>query len=232
MRHLLIVGPPRSGTTLLASMVGRHDEVSMLIEDEGWAITKLVSKAVAANKLCIPNQIELQRRATLVETVLRKLGLRPPGPTSRRCIEDYLGLEGIRILAILRDGNAVISSIMRRGNQSLATASHRWTRAVDIVHALKQRLPDAVMVVSYERLVAKPEQSMREIARFLGLPFEPAMLEGYKYNPIYPGETGIDAERAQRHTRERIDYDLPSRYPEAVRRYRELVAAGGADAGE
>ncbi|MGH7845548.1 MAG: sulfotransferase, partial [Candidatus Binatia bacterium] len=34
-RHVLVLGAPRSGTTLLASMIARHRDVSMLDEYRG-----------------------------------------------------------------------------------------------------------------------------------------------------------------------------------------------------
>lgn len=204
-------------------MVGRHDDVAMAIEDEGFAITKLVSKEIAANKLCIPNHIELRRGAGLAKTVARRFGFRPEGPTSRRSIDDYLALGDVRILAILRDGNAVISSIMKRGGQTFDTAAYRWRRAVEIVQALREQVPDRLQIVSYEALVTDPEQVMRDVCSFLRIPFQEKVLEGYRFNPIYPGESGIDAARARRHEQERTDFALERRFPEALRTYRQLV---------
>lgn len=223
-RPLLILGAPRSGTTLLASMIGMHPEVAMLIEDLGWSITNLTGKTVVGNKLCIPNHIEMSRRAGLWERALRRLGARVPGPSSLHSIEDYLELEGLRVLAILRDGNAVISSIMKRGGLGFDEACRRWRRAVDIVHELRELHPERVAVVTYEDLVAKPEAVMRRVAAFLGLEYEPSMLEGFRSNPIYPDETSIDASRAKRHEAEGIDFVLGERFPESWERYQRLVA--------
>lgn len=195
----------------------------MAIEDEGWTITKFVSKEIAANKLCIPNQIELSERASLLKSAMRKFGLRPGGPTSRRNIEDYLALGDMRVLAILRDGNAVISSIMKRGGQTFETAAQRWSRAVEIIDSLRERVPERLHVVSYEALVTDPEATMREVCAFLAIPFQSKTLEGYKFNPIYPGEERIDAARARRHEREEMDFGLENRLPVALRTYRKLV---------
>lgn len=223
-RYLLILGPPRSGTTLLASMVGSHPDVGMLIEDQDFAIRKLVGRAVAANKLCIPNQIELHQRATLLQTGLRKLGFALPSvPTSRRAIADYLALKGVRILGITRNGNAVISSIMRRGGQTFDTAAHRWCRAVEILTELKERHAEITRCLRYEHLVTQPERTMREVCEFIDLPFAEVMLEGYRQNPIYPDEISIDPDRAERHLRENVDFELETRFPEAVRRHNALV---------
>jgi len=63
--HLLIIGAPRSGTTLLAAMIGAHSKVAMLIEDRFFSIKKLTGKEVLANKLCIPHQLEIDRKSVV-----------------------------------------------------------------------------------------------------------------------------------------------------------------------
>jgi len=60
--NLLVVGAPRSGTTLLAAMIGRHSEVAMLSEHLGFAVKDVISKPIAGNKLCIPNHIEIHEK--------------------------------------------------------------------------------------------------------------------------------------------------------------------------
>ena len=194
----------------------------MLIEDQGFAIRNLASREVAANKLCVPNQIELGRRATLPEVALRKLGFRFERPLSRRKIEDYLALENCRVLGIVRDGNAVISSIMKRGRQSFRIASGRWCRAIEILLELKRRFPERTLVLTYESLVKDPEQHMRRVCAFIGLDFAEQMMGGYRFNPLYPGEKSIDENRAERHRRENINFELEGRFPRAYRLYKEL----------
>src|SRR6185369_4750458 len=111
--YLLIVGAPRSGTTLLASMIGMHSDVAMLIEDRFFAIKRLTGKKVLANKLCIPHQMEMSKRSTFVKKRIQKFGFLKNYPTSKYNIEDYLKLEDIKIIGIIRDANDVVSSIMK-----------------------------------------------------------------------------------------------------------------------
>ncbi|MCP4004600.1 MAG: sulfotransferase [bacterium] len=227
--HLLMLGAPRSGTTLFASMVGRHTEVALLIENEAFAISELVSKGVVGNKLCTPNQIDFGRKATAWVRMLRRLGfpLRK-SPSSVYSIEDYLALENSRVMVILRDGNDVLSSIVKRGHQTLELAAYRWAETVRITSRLKDEIgPRRCFVVAYESLVENPEAEMRRAAAFLGLEYEPQMLEGYKFNPIYPGRDEIDKGLAHRAQQQEIDHGLAERFPEEVRLYEELLSSVG-----
>ncbi len=194
--YLLIVGSPRSGTTLLASMIGVHPDVAMLIEDRFFGVKRLTGKKVLANKLCIPNQVELTKRANYVTRALKKIGLAVNYTSSRFSIQDYLALDGIKILAITRDGNDVISSIMKRGKKERKIAEERWSRAIEIIYELNTKYPEKTITISYEDLVNEPEIIIKKVAGFIGIDFQPVMLEGYKHNILYPGETGIDKTKA------------------------------------
>src|SRR5215471_12149239 len=113
--YLLIVGAPRSGTTLLATMIGMHSDVAMLIEDRFFGIKKLTGKKVLANKLCIPIQIEMNKRSDFFRQRLQRLGYLKNYTTSKFNIQDYLKLEGIKIITIVRESGDVVNSIMKRG---------------------------------------------------------------------------------------------------------------------
>ena len=90
--HLLLLGAPRSGTTLLATMISRHSEIAIMNEDRGWAMRRILGKAVVGNKRCVPNQIELKKRGVLHFRFLKSLGLAMEYQSSQYSIEEYLGL--------------------------------------------------------------------------------------------------------------------------------------------
>lgn len=222
-RHLLVLGTPRSGTTLLASMIGRHPEVAMLIEDTGFAIEKLAGKRVAANKLCVPNQIEVRERRErgALAWLARRLPGAAKGPRSTRSIEDYLAPEASRLCVIVRNPESVVRSIERRGGLDRAAATARWTRGIEIMAEMAERLGARCLVIGYEGLVTDPERHMRRAAAFLELPYDPAMLEGWKANPIYPGVSGIDASRARADEEALAAWERAR--PDAWRLYRALL---------
>lgn len=221
--YLLIVGSPRSGTTLFASMIGMHSDVAMLIEDRFFAIKKLMGKKVLANKLCIPNQIEISQRANYLSRPLRRMGFMPNHSMSKFNIEDYLKLKDLKILTIIRDPNDVISSIMKRGKKEEKIAQERWCRAIEIIDYLQTEHADKTATISYEDLVNEPEKLIRKVAAFLDLEFQPAMLDGYKYNILYPGEDGIDKSKAYKskaENREKRTFEISQ---DIMNKYNKLV---------
>jgi hypothetical protein len=210
-QHLLILGAPRSGTTLLTAMMGRHDEVALLVEEKRLAFTKVVSKTVVGNKLCVPSQIEFEDKWD--ERYAR---------FSKYAIEKYLELPNFHAILIVRNGNDVVNSIMTREDKSLEVSSYYWTRAIEIMYELKRRLQSAALVISYEGLLANPEGQMKRAAEFLGLDYQPKMLDGYKFNPIYPEYSGIDVSKAQPKKEKPAPINLQQSHPEIWKKYLEL----------
>jgi hypothetical protein len=222
-RHLLIIGAPRTGTTLLATMISRHTDIAVLNEDKGWTMRKLLGKSIVGNKRCIPNQIEIKKRSKLYFRLWKKIGVAKEYQSSYYSIEDYLTLPHIKVIGIIRDGNDAISSGMRRGKKGFQGAAYRWCRAIEIIHELKTRLPEQILVVSFEDLVMYPKENMERIAAFLGVDYQDRMLEGPIYNPWYP-EAGMNREKVNRAKKEQIDFKLGELFPAAEGQYRELLS--------
>jgi Sulfotransferase family len=126
------------------------------------------------------------------------------------------------VIALIRDGNDAILSGMRRGKKNFRGAAYRWCRAVEIIHEIKSRYPEQVLVVSFEDLVLRPTQNIKRIARFLKVEYQERMLEGPVYNPWYP-ESGMNENKVNRSKKEQIDFKIPERFPAAERQYRELL---------
>jgi hypothetical protein len=221
-KHLLVIGPPRSGTTLLTTMIGRHSEVAMLNEDKAWAMRKIVGKQVVGNKRCIPNQIELRKKNSSGLRLFKKLGLTDEYQSSRYSIQDYLGLPAIRIIGLTREPNDVISSIMQRNRKTFRVAASRWCRAIEIMDNLSTNYPDLFMLVSFEHLVLSPEVNMKRITEFLELDYQEVMLEGPKYNPWYP-EAQFNKEKVNRAAKENCDFQIPEKFPAAYAKYQRLL---------
>lgn len=231
--NLLVVGAPRSGTTLLAAMIGRHSEVAMLSEHFGSAVKDVISKPIVGNKLCIPNQIEINaKRSRWVNLLPPRLfhllhryeyfQYRPEGQVS---IIDYIQWGPLKIVGIVRDGNAVISSITERGGQSLDVAIYRWRRSIDILTELSDQLGDDFFLISFDQLVTQSENTMKAIAAFLSISFESEMLEGYAYTPNYSNQK-IDSSKAKE---KKIDMDLIQEYPDTFSKFTSLVSRSNAN---
>lgn len=222
LSHLLILGAPRSGTTLLATMISRHTEITVLNEDKGWALRSVLGKAIVGNKRCVPNQIEIKKRRKLHFRFLKEFGIAKEFQSSKYSIEDYLTLPNIKVIAIIRSGDDVISSVMARSEKKFRVASYRWRRSVEIIHELVTRYPKIVLIVCFEDLVLRPQENMERVAAFLNVEYQDRMLEGPKYNPYYP-EPGMNFSKVNRAKKENIDFKLSERFPETVKLYQELL---------
>lgn len=227
---LLILGAPRSGTTLLAAMLSCHPDVAILSENLDGSAAKILSKRYSGVKLCVPNQIELEKRGTSLGRFLKAhrppAALRPllQAPSSRLSIRDYQRLSSPRIVGIVRHPEPAIRSARRRGDQPLGLAERHWARAVDILLTLHQEDPGRVVVVTYERLVTAPREVMISLLENLRLDFTEVVLEGYRHTPQYQGRGGIEAARAAVPASDLSSVELFRRAPDLRARYEKLLA--------
>jgi hypothetical protein len=147
---LLLLGVPRSGTTLLTGMIGSHPEVAMLNEDRSNAIHCLVGKPVVGNKLCIPNHINFE--TPLLTRVAKRFGYNAFRSRSVHSLDDYLQDESLKLIVIVREPEATIASMMRRGELSFDAAGRRWKRGTDMAHTLSESEAARTLLVAFERL--------------------------------------------------------------------------------
>jgi hypothetical protein len=52
-----------------------------------------------------------------------------------------------------------------------------WRLAVRTVRRARERHPDSIFTLRFEQLIAEPEPTVRAVCAFVGLPFDPAMLD-------------------------------------------------------
>jgi hypothetical protein len=82
-----------------------------------------------------------------------------------------------KFIHVVRDGRANAASFHRRWRRSPYLTIYRWKQVVRAGRSDGQRLPGQYLEVQYEELTRDPEAWMRRICEFLGLQFEPAVLE-------------------------------------------------------
>jgi hypothetical protein len=199
-KHLVVVGCPRSGTTLLAGMLGRHSEIAMLNEPRTEDVFKQIGATYQAAKYTVPHCIGLHRRACkwgylvncvrnldfpLLPSGWRRQQFVRPYPLSLVSLRDYIRI-GARFIVITRNRPDTVKSIMRtRFNEK--EANRLFNQAYEIIHWMEANLDD-LLFMRYEDLVHDPDLEMLAICEALELKYEPEMLEGSKYNYIYPSE--------------------------------------------
>jgi hypothetical protein len=82
-----------------------------------------------------------------------------------------------QFLHIYRDGSDVVHSHLSGGfMNNLEEAAERWLHVIKQCRTFVRRHPDRCHEVRYEDLIAKPEEIVPGVCRFLDVPFEPQML--------------------------------------------------------
>jgi Sulfotransferase family len=199
-RALVVLGAPRSGTTLLATALGVHPGVALLSEECEGGMFTFVGGKLPGVKLCVPNHVDLDRRWHWYYEPLRRVRWLRQNfnyrlPRSRLSLRDMAARAELKIVCILRDPRANLDALRRRGGRSEAVCRDMLRR----MYRLYERLPGEpgieVQFIAYERFVHDPEAQLRGLCRWLELPFDPGMLEAPRLNLAYP-EAGFRTDRA------------------------------------
>jgi hypothetical protein len=184
----------------------------MVSEDTGHGANTIIGAKMWGNKLCIPNQIRLNTRPDQRTVIGRiKDGVRAflgqpcayyPPPVLQTTIRTYVEEKGAKVVAIVRNPNHVVESIVRRGNQSVRVAKNRWAEAIREIALTRQEYNDQkVFIVRFKNLVSDPEATAVRLSEFLGVQFDQSMLEGHKHTPQYDNES-INESRSRKKTKE------------------------------
>lgn len=206
-RLLFAIGPPRSGSTLLARMIGAHSQV--FAPAEPHLLTPLAHLGYYERVESAPYDPVISQAA-----IRELVGSLPGGERDylaalRACTDSLYGrlLEGsgarllldktpayalaldfvarlypkARYLVLTRNPFAVWSSYVQSFFDGDHEVAHRFNpileRYVPAIARFLREAPVAIAHVRYEELVADPEQRMRELCPFLGLDFEPGMVD-------------------------------------------------------
>lgn len=195
MKLFVVIGLQRTGTTLLASMLGRHPEINMLFESVTKDSLKLIGKQWNGNKLLAYRQIRKNKRSSKWGDLINRIvnldfkqenrhHLVRPFPTSVMSIEDYKK-EGAVFITIERDKESSVSSMMKRAGQTKNQAEREWESGMKIINQLKN---EGAYGLTFVDLVNNSEKYLKEICNFLAIEYLEKMLEGPKYNFVYPNE--------------------------------------------
>lgn len=87
-----------------------------------------------------------------------------------------------RFIHIIRDGRDVANSLVlqRWGPNNFVSALRYWAETVKCARKMLRMLPDDRFVeLRFEELVNRPDKELEKICSFVGVAFEPAMLENY-----------------------------------------------------
>lgn len=194
---IFIVGLPRSGTTLLERVLGHHSAVQSVGEIGDLHMQLCWEARTVATEL--PDMQILDRHANIdfaslgagyLERTAWRANNKPFIVDKFPANFIYAGfirkaLPQAKIICLRRDPMDVCFSNLKelfsaRSNpHSYALgemAAHHGNFRMLLAH-WQQAMPDAIHCVDYEELVRNPESTVRGVASFCGLPYEPQMLD-------------------------------------------------------
>lgn len=178
-------------------MLGRHPEINMLFESFSTDVFRLIGKKYSGNKLMSWRQIRMTKRASKFGHLINrfanwdflrknKFQIRRIYPISMLSVNDYLDNNAI-IITIARNENDVINSIISRTPMNARQAKAEYDLSMKIINELKP----SSLHVEFNDLVLYPEETMKKLSDKLKLDYHPTMLEGPKYNFLYPNQEFI-----------------------------------------
>jgi hypothetical protein len=85
--------------------------------------------------------------------------------------------EAVRVIFLTRDGRGTVNSLMKHHGFSAERAARRWRIGNAYTRWMIARMPLTQRIhVRYEALCVEPERTVRDVCAFMGLEYEPAML--------------------------------------------------------
>jgi tetratricopeptide (TPR) repeat protein len=196
---VFLLGFPRSGITLLNTMLGCHPHLATLEEKPTLeACLDQLARHPNGYPLCLdaltPSQLE-QLRAIYWERVIF-FG----GPRDGRMVVDMFPLRTLHVAAIARlfpnarvvfvqrhPADVVLSNYMQEYSLNpanvkftdLAATAAFYARTMRLWERIRQRLPLRVHTLKYEDLVHEPRPALKGVLDFLGRPWNEAVLTGH-----------------------------------------------------
>jgi len=189
-RPIFIVGFPRSGSTLIEQILASHPCVQGL--GETGVLPALLDEAYPSG----PRPAAAAFRG-LADRYLNAMRARDWDGRSRfvdKTLENYLHVGLIHVMfpralvvhAVRDPMDACVScfrQLFARGNETLygladIALEHRRYRA--LMDHWRAVLPDRIVDVEYEALVADPEREIRALTEAAGLPWDPAVLRFFE----------------------------------------------------
>lgn len=190
MKRILITGIRRGGTTLLASLIGAHSQISVASEIYAPEAIKLVGKAYIGVKYAYPH-IRYDKKYPRIHSFmyfkLSKLlnritnALHIPFDMSNGSPFSMKEFEGDKIIVIIRTREENINSMMRNDKTFKRSQAERcYSQGLGEFKKIRNKL-----VISLSDLTHDPEKTMRQVCEYIGVEFETGMLSAAGYNTTY-----------------------------------------------
>jgi hypothetical protein len=236
-----IVGCGRSGTSLLRSFLNGHSQVAIPTEslfivdylraadrfDTTFLINMLVREPEIREWGLSIQPDDFSGYSTIIDAIrslheryAHEQGMKLWGQKTPRFVRHLDLIIGAFpdavVIHLVRDPRAVVSSLMR-SDVHRSTAYHaarRWQMDVSAGLAYEAVHPEKVLRVTYEDLVLQPQENLEAITDFIGIAFEPKMLEKRagteEYSAFYDNiHSNLDQEVTNRHIQKWVEHLKP-----------------------
>ena len=191
-QKILIIGCRKGGTSLLCSLLGGHSKINMGSEIYVKEALKLYGKPYVGIKYTYPH-IKYDKRYGRLHTLLyfktnkifniiaKLTGVYLEMPIgSSYSIKDFEDMDA-KIIEIRRSQEGVVSSMMRGSpHMTRKQALNCYHRSCDEMMKIKDK-----HMVSMSFLTEHPKEALEAICNYIGIFFEPCMLDGAGYNDNY-----------------------------------------------
>lgn len=197
IQSLFVTGMPRSGTTLVEQILASHPGVTAAGELP-YAHRLAESLFKSGNGLLplkdAPEHLIDDFARGYVQMIRRDTGVKS-GMVTDKAIQAHRiygllhrALSGVRFVVVHRDPRDIALSIYRN---HFKLGTHRYANDLgDIAHAIKdfrasvvywrERLPDAIYEINYDKLVANPESQTKALIAAVGLDWDDSCLSFHK----------------------------------------------------
>lgn len=226
-KPVFVVGHPRSGTTLLATVLGRNSDLAMppetqfFIENgdiEGKTLSHAQFLQIIRDSRVKDLRLEESRLvegfsksdgtavaafAAILEQFRKRIGKGRVGEKSPlHLLHARFLLEsfpGSKVVCIERNGADVISSLMRMpwSHRNFRRHVFDWRKSINHALHLEVVCPDRFKRVSFEGLTREPEQVVKEICQFCELQFQPEMIQAGVGETVPEWERGWKSRASQ-----------------------------------
>ena len=197
---IFLIGAERSGTTLLRLMLNSHSHLSWCYEFEygvdlisnerGWPTLEEYYKWLSTHRIFQATNFEIDYKLNypqLVNSFLiqKKNRDRKPlvGATVHRHFDRLLRIwPDAKFIHIVRDGRDVARSCIGMGwAGNVWTGIERWIEAENLWADMKQSLSKEQQIeITYEALITQTVATLTKLCDFMGIAFEPEMLDYHK----------------------------------------------------
>lgn len=175
---IIIGGPPRSGTTLLLSLLGSHPNIHAIdYETTAFHPSLRPEKLFAA--LCFENEC---RRLRGIPASKRRFAEKTPGNIRHADAVNEFFEGRVKIVNIFRDARDVVTSRHPLRPDQYWVPIERWIG--DVERGLEAQRYENVCSIKYEDLIADTETTVRRVCEFIGETFDPRLLEYQKHTNV------------------------------------------------